>query len=111
MKCPNCRKNPAQSHPLLGIIPCSACQDKAKSFTKPGDQVEFTTTSIKLQRSEFADDIEQTHYKGVLNKRWVDIYGPGEAKKRGFSDKEIREAKYVMDGVLPAANRYYNDKT
>ena len=108
IRCPNCHLVPAKRHPVLGVLPCDRCNKRQTKFTKPGSQVEFTTTSIKLQRAEYGDDIEQTHYKGQLNKKWVDIYGPAEAKKRGFSDKEIAEAKYVFDG---AGVRYYNDAT
>lgn len=108
MRCLNCHKGKAIIHPRLGILPCIDCQTKQASYIKPGAFTEFTTDDIKQQRGEFADDIEQTHYKGALNKRWVEIYGKEAAKKRGFSDEEIKHAEYVMDGV---GLRYYNDKT
>lgn len=64
----------------------------------PGNKftpVEFTSESIKNQRKEFHNDILQPHRKGQLSKEWVKVYGKKQAKKRGFSDKEINEAKNV----------------
>lgn len=107
--CPNCNKRPATLHPQFGALPCSVCQDAQEKLLKPGALPEFTTEEIKLQRSEFMDDIEQTHYKGKLNKRWVETYGEKAARDRGFSQEEINKADYVMDSV--PGIRYYNDRT
>lgn len=90
-------------------MPCTDCQKRHETFLKPGHQAEFTTSSIKDGRQEYADDIEQPHYKGHLNKKWLDIYGASEAKKRGFTESEIKNAHYVYDGA--PGLRYYNDRT
>lgn len=57
--------------------------------------MEFTTESIKEQRKEYSRDIVPMHNRGELNKDWLDIYGPTNAKKHGFTDKEIKDAKYA----------------
>ncbi|HEX9059116.1 MAG TPA: hypothetical protein VF941_02960 [Clostridia bacterium] len=61
--------------------------------------VEVIPDYIKAERKERQDSIEQKHFKGELNKRWLDLYGPEMAKASGFSDKEIKNARYVTDGV------------
>jgi len=50
---------------------------------------------IKLQRQKFHKDIVPDHRKNELNKEFVDIYGEKRTKELGYSDKEIKHAKYV----------------
>lgn len=105
MICNVCRKNPAQWDEYYGWLPCKECQDRQAGLSKPTTQIEFTSDSIKEGRRAYANDIEPDHIKGHLNKKWVDIYGKDAAKKRGFTDKEIKEAKYVANDI-----RYYKDE-
>ena len=100
--CPSCKTNKARLHSVYGVIPCEECS--AKNLQRPGSTIEFTSESIKEQRKEFADDIEQPHHGGELNKRWLEIYGEDLAIKRGFTKKEIKNAKYTWNDL-----RYYKD--
>lgn len=98
-----CLKNNAIEDKVFGILPCKECQNKKHS--EPNDIPEFVGDSIKTQRKQCADDIEAPHRCGYLNKRWLDLYGKDAAKRHGFSDKEIKEAKYVYNGD---SNNYYS---
>ncbi len=98
MKCPVCKINDAIFDEYWGYLPCKPCQDRQSKLDKPKTQIEFTSDSIKEQRKANADDIEADHRSGVLNKKWVDIHGVEAAKCRGYTDKEIKEAKYVYSG-------------
>lgn len=102
--CPVCQKNQAQWDEYYGWLPCKPCQDRQSKLEKPKGQIEFTSDKIKDNRKAYADDIEPQHIKGNLNKRWVDIYGTKRAKELGYSDKEIKNAKYVANDI-----RYYKE--
>lgn len=66
-------------------------------MSKPKHQLEFTSDDIKLQRKEYSKDIIQANRKGELSKEFVETYGASVAKRQGYSDKEIKSAKYVWD--------------
>jgi len=95
--CPSCYKNPVTKHPQFGIPNCDECNDRQAKLLSPSDPVEIIPERIKLERQERQDSIEQSHYKGELNKRWVDLWGEQAALDKGFTKKEIKNAKYVMD--------------
>ena len=95
MKCPVCGVNDATIDPYWGLLPCKPCMDRQAGLAKPRGQVEFVGEDIKLQRLKFHKDIVQPHRKGELNKEYVDLYGAKRAKQEGFTDKEIKNAKYV----------------
>lgn len=42
------------------------------------------------------------HYKGELSKEWLEIHGADKAHQHGFSDKEIKAARYNQP------DRYYS---
>lgn len=105
MLCPACQYHDAQLDPYYGYLPCSNCQNRQANLNRPRQQSEFTSEAIKEQRKAFKNDIEQPHRKGILNKRWVELYGKEAAKKRGFSEDEINHATYVYSGD----DTYYND--
>ncbi len=107
--CPSCFAAPAQVHLTIGLLPCIACQNRQDRLPSPQQAVEIIPEYIKEERQERADSIEQPHLKGELNKRYVDLWGEQAAREKGFSQKEIDKAKYVMDGVPQM--RYYNDRT
>lgn len=108
MLCPSCFINEAQHHVSIGVLPCLECQTRMDKLPSPLQSVEIIPERIKSERQERGDSIEQPHIKGELNKRWVDLWGEDAARDRGFTNKEIKNAKYVADGV---GLRYYNDKT
>lgn len=87
-------------------MPCKKCQDRQSQLKHPGKSPEFTSDSIKNQRKAYANDIEQPHRKGELNKKWLDLHGVDKAKQEGFTPTEIKKAKYVYD-----SEKYYGDKT
>ena len=95
MLCPVCKKNPAIVDPYWGLLPCKDCMDRQAGLARPGGQVEFVGESIKEQRQKFHKDIVPDHRKNELNKEFVDIYGEKRARELGYSDKEIKHAKYV----------------
>ena len=105
-KCPACGKNDAIKDDYWGILPCKSCQDRQANLNKPKAQTEFTSDSIKEQRKIYAKDIEADHRSGQLNKAWLDIHGVKAAKRRGYTDKEIKEAKYVYAGDDPNTHYY-----
>ncbi|MBU6501158.1 hypothetical protein KGQ33_05020 [Patescibacteria group bacterium] len=47
----------------------------------------------------YRKDILPIHNRGQLDKGWLDRYGAKKAKQRGFTDEEIKNARYVWDGV------------
>lgn len=98
---------------MLGLLPCVECKARQDQLPSPHIVAEIIPERIKAERSERQDSIEQPHMKGELNKRWVDLWGEKAAREHGFSDKEIKNAKYVMDGVRGerGAIRYYKKST
>ena len=97
MKCPVCLKNDAEWDEYYGWLPCRSCRDKQAGLAHPGGQVEFVGEDIKLQRQKFHKDIVQPQRKGELNKEYVDLYGADKARKEGYTDKEIKNARYVYN--------------
>lgn len=98
MTCPVCKVNNAEYDEYYGYLPCKPCQERQSRLRKPGALPEFTSDSIKEQRKRHAKDIEAPHRSGHLNKKWLDIYGKEAAKRHGFTDSEIKNAKYVYAG-------------
>lgn len=113
MLCPSCFKNEAQTHQSLGILPCIGCKARLDSLPSPRQAVEIIPERIKSERQERGDSILQPHLKGELDKRWTDLWGTDAARERGFSEKEIKNAKYVSDGIRTKNNAltYYKNKT
>jgi hypothetical protein len=107
--CPSCFQTPAIMHLTLGVLPCASCKARLDKLPSPRQTVEIIPERIKTERQERGDSIEQPHLKGELNKRWVDLWGESAARERGFSSKEIKNAKYVYDGA--PGIRYYKDRT
>lgn len=111
--CPACFNNPAIKHPRMGLLPCLGCTKRQDALPTPKQQAEIIPDYIKEERKERQDSIEQPHFKGELNKRWVDLWGKKAAKQRGFTEKEIKNAKYVYDNVRSKEGggvRYYKDE-
>lgn len=94
MLCPTCHTHSANVHPILGILPCSICNKKHQQLQGSSSLVEFTTDSIREQRKAYWRDILPSHNRGELNKAWLDRWGTKKAKERGFTDSEIKHAKY-----------------
>lgn len=111
--CPSCFTNEATIHLSLGVLPCQSCKSRQDKLPSPQQSIEIIPERIKLERQERGDSIEQPHLKGELNKRWVDLWGEDAARERGFSEKEIKRAKYVYDGIRTknSAARFYKDQT
>ena len=97
MLCPSCFTNEAQQHITYGILACAACTAKRRRLLSPSNPQEFTTESIKEQRKAHTSDFLPMHNRGELDKGWVDRYGAKKAKQHGFSDNEIKRAKYVWN--------------
>ena len=85
-------KKPAISHPAYGLLPCQSCQ---KSFE--GVEVnrthEFTSSSIKGERREYAASMLQPYVNGVLSKEFIEAHGT--SKLAGVTKQDIKNAKYV----------------
>lgn len=99
MTCRSCNKNEAKLIEPYGYLPCTQCAHRQAKMTRPGKTIEFTTDDIKQQRTEYANDIIQTHRKGQLSKEWVKKYGEKAARDRGFTPKEIKSAKNVWSDL------------
>jgi hypothetical protein len=97
VKCNVCKINDAVFDPYWGYLPCLDCQRKQAGLAHPGGQIEFVGEDIKLQRQKYHNHIIQPHRKGELNKEYVDIYGADRARKEGYSEKEIKNARYVYE--------------
>ena len=114
MNCPSCFKRKGIKHATLGILPCKVCSDRQDSLLSPSQSVEIIPERIKAERIERADSILQPHVKGELDKRWTDLWGEQAARDRGFTDKQIKNAKYVSDeqrSKSGVALRYYKEST
>ena len=107
--CPSCFINEATQHLSMGSLPCVACRKRQDKLLSPSQPIEIIPDRIKAERQERGDSIEQPHLKGELNKRYLDLWGKDVAKEKGFTDKEIKNAKYVYDKA--PGMRYYNDRT
>ncbi len=113
-KCPSCFTNEAIKHNSLGLLPCDTCKKRLDSLPSPRQAVEIIPERIKTERQERGDSILQPHVKGELDKRYVDLWGADAARERGFSEKEIKNAKYVSDGIRTkntAQISYYKNRT
>lgn len=109
MLCPSCYKNKGKQTLQGNLLSCQSCQDRHDKLFSPSEPVEIIPDYIKEERKERQDSIEQPHFKGEANKRYIDLYGKKVMKEKGFTDKEIKNAKYVMDSV--GGIRYYKDQT
>ena len=111
--CPSCFKRKGIKHATLGILPCKVCQDKHNSLLSPSQSVEIIPERIKAERIERADSILQPHVKGELDKRYLDLWGAEVCKEKGFTDKEIKNARYVSDDIRTenTALSYYKNRT
>ncbi len=98
-RCQKCNKNQTAVDPVFGISPyCKDCENKLRSFkTKVPEMV---GEGIKENRLKYASDIVAHHYKGHLNKEWLESKWGGvkRAKAEGYTDKEIKDAGYVYSG-------------
>src|ERR1035437_5146424 len=97
MNCPSCFKRKGIKHATLCILPCKVCPDRQDTLLSPSQSVEIIPERIKAERIQRADSILQPHVKGELDKRWTDLWGEQAARERGFTDKQIKNAKYVSD--------------
>lgn len=113
MLCPSCFINEAIPHSTLGPLPCKECAIRQSRLASPNQSIEIIPERIKAEREERADSILQPHLKHELDKKWVDINGEQAAKDRGFSDKEIKNARYVSDDIRTknTALSYYKNST
>jgi len=102
MKCSQCQKNQAIQDNELGLLPCSSCQEKESSISKPRRYPEFSTNNIKDQRREYRRDIIQPFRDGVISKEYVEEYG-----SQGLSvpKKMIDNAKYTWKDTKGWWNR------
>lgn len=98
MKCNICHIGKARIHPRYGLLPCLSCEKKQASLRSPLTPVEFTSESIKEQRKAYRKDFLPMHNRGELDKGFVERYGAKKAKEHGFTDKEIKNARYVWSG-------------
>ena len=98
MICPSCKKNKAQYDPYWGYLPCPDCQERQSHLSTPKQPNEFVPEYLKNYRKAHRTDFLPAHRKGQLDKGFVERYGIKKAKEHGFSDREIRDAKYVWDG-------------
>lgn len=99
MICPSCHLGTAQIDKRLGVLPCRLCIKRHRNLRRSSLPPEFTSDSIKQQRKMYRKDILPIHNRGQLDKGWLDRYGAKKAKQRGFTDEEIKNARYVWDGV------------
>lgn len=113
MLCSNCNTNNAVITSGGNVIYCDPCNNKHEQLKSPEPFVEVIPDRIKAERHERQDSIEQAHLKGELNKRWVDLWGEQAALDKGFSKKEIKKARYVMDQARGSNGglKYYRDST
>ncbi|HEX8966226.1 MAG TPA: hypothetical protein VF820_07385 [Patescibacteria group bacterium] len=106
MICSKCHIGKSVIHPQFGILPCTSCQKAQGRLRSPKSPVEFTSESIKEQRKAYRKDFLPMHNRGELDKGWVDRFGTKKAKEHGFSDREIKKAKYVWSG----SDEYYKSE-
>jgi hypothetical protein len=106
LKCGVCKINDAIYDDYWGYLPCRSCQEKQARLAKPGGQVEFVGEDIKLQRQKYHRDIIQSNRKGESNKEYVDVYGADRARHEGYTEKEIKNAKYVYGEEESSFNKH-----
>jgi hypothetical protein len=97
MKCYVCKKNEAIKDGYYGYLPCENCKRKSNVRQRAHRQTEMVGEDIKEQRRAHGKDILPAHRKGVLDKGFLDRYGAKKAKEQGFTDAEIKHAKYVWN--------------
>jgi hypothetical protein len=95
--CPVCHKEEAINDEYYGVLPCFACMERQAKSKRANRQAEFVGEDIKQQRKAYKEDILPAHRKGHLDKGFVEKYGTRKAKEQGFSEKEIKNAKYVWN--------------
>ena len=105
-KCPVCRKKLAISHPVYGVLPCKICQDKFEKV-EVNRTHEFTSSSIKESRVEYAPSMLQPYVNGVLSKEFIEKHGT--SKLAGVTKQDIKNAKYVYKD-LPRHHRLADGK-
>ena len=97
--CIRCGKNESIYDPVYGKLPyCLDCQKQQADLTRPGQIPEMTSDSIKEGRKMYYDDIHPAHYKGQASREFLERWGEKAMKRQGFTDKEIKNSKYVYAG-------------
>lgn len=94
--CLSCKKNVAVSHPTYGLIPCVDCRSGS---IKP-KPIEVVPNRIKEDRKEHSDATVQPFHKGVLNKRYYELYQDRYIK---IDKTDLKKMKYTGDS-------YYKQK-
>jgi len=104
MNCPVCGVNKATQDKQYGILPCRICHTRQRTFSKPYQNIEFTSDEIKTSRKEYFKSTIQRYRDGQLSKEFVEAY-PKRAKamvKEGIhTESEIKKAKPVWGDVEP----------
>lgn len=95
--CVVCLKNEAISDPIFGLLPCSTCQARQAALKPANDIPEMVGENIKEQRKQHFSDIHPAHRKGVASREFLERWGKNAMKRQGFSDNEIKNAKYVWN--------------
>lgn len=87
IKCLNCGKEKALFKVPFGYLPGKRCQKRAKA-NQPKETIELVSEDIKIDRKQFAKDIEQRYTGDKANLAYIKQYGTN-----GFTVEEVKEAR------------------
>lgn len=89
--CPKCLKNPANTHPIYGVLPCDKCNAGRDSYRSTGPH---TPEYIRQQQREHGADFVQPHVvkngKLRVNEEFVKHY-PDRAHMY-YTNEEMKQA-------------------
>lgn len=96
--CPVCRKEPANHHPTLGLLPGEKCRVRRLDNRLPDQVVELAGSSIKTQRNEYASSAVQPFSSdGTFSAEYYDAHGTKGVK---VTPEQIKKRKKVWKGVI-----------
>lgn len=96
--CPVCKKEKGIKSQLFGILPGLACKRRREKNALPDQLVEFTSESIKHDRTEFASSIVQPFNRyGEFSEEYYSIHG---TKGVTVTSKQLKNRKRIWDKAI-----------
>ncbi|HEX9060890.1 MAG TPA: hypothetical protein VF941_11980 [Clostridia bacterium] len=97
MLCPVCKKNKAQSDPVLGILPCSSCQENRRKNILP-NPVEMVGEQIKNDRQTYAKSIVQPfNSAGEFSDEYYQAHGTKGVK---VTPQQVKNRKRLWNKAI-----------
>lgn len=98
IKCPVCHKKGGIKDKTFGILVCASCQRRRAKNKLPDQLVEFTSESIKQDRTEYASSIVQPFNKyGEFSQEYYEAHGTKGVK---ITPSQLKNRRRLWDKAI-----------